>query len=179
MNRHRDAEADVSRVNQRRDPKPAPFRKERDHRHRHGKRDGRVRRRPAPKHTAPQNTETEIVADVRTHIVHGGMHATGEHLVSRGDERADERRLPNGPAGPGNFGVAVDVAGNNQDQRQRQRHQPADGRGRNHPRPQLRTARGTEIKPVKPGRDADERERDEQQMPENYPPLETAEDVFR
>ena len=75
--------------------------------------------------------------------------------------------------------MAGDEAGKNQNERHRERHQPADGCGRKHPFAQHRTARGTEIKPIKSGLNQNKRERDEEQMPEQHSPLKTTEDVFR
>lgn len=178
MDGHRDAEADVARVGQRQPAQPALLGKELEDRDRHGKRDGGVRRRPAPEHPAAQPAEPEIMAEVCADEMFR-MHPPRERLVGGGQQRPDQRRLPDGPAGQGDSRVIGDVAGNNQHERHRERHESANRCGRKHPLAQHRTARGTEIKPVKPGRDADERECNEQQMPENYPPLETAEDVFR
>ena len=117
------------------------------------------------------------MADVRADEMFR-MHPPRDRLVGGRQQRPDERRLPDRPAGQREPRSAGDEAGKNQEQRQRQRHQPANGRGRKHPLAQHRTAGGTEIKPVKPGRDTNKRERDDEQMPENHPPLETAEDVF-
>jgi len=107
------------------------------------------------------------------------MHPPRERLVSGRQQRPDERRLSNRPTGQREPRAAGDEAGKNQDERQHERHQPADGGRGKHPLAQHRTAGGTEIKPIKPGLNQNERKRDEEQMPENHPPLETAEDVFR
>lgn len=178
MDGHRDAEADVARVGQRQPAQPALLGKESEDRDRHGKRDGGVRRRPAPEHPAAQPAESEIMAEIHADEMFR-MDAACERLVGGRQQRSDERGLTDGPAGQGDSRVIGDVAGNNQEKRHRERHESANGCRRKHPLAQHRTARETEIKPVKPRRDADERECNEQQMPENYPPLETAEDVFR
>lgn len=177
MNRHRDPQTDVSGVSQRQTAEPTPLREQREHRHRHRKGDGRVRRRPAPEYPAAQPAEPEIVAEVRADAMFR-MHPPRERFVGGRQQRPHERRLPDGPARLRQPRAIGDKAGEDERERQHQRHERADRCGRNHPRPQLRTARGTEIKPVKPGRDANERECDEEQMPENHPPLETAEDIF-
>lgn len=135
-----------------------------------------MRRGPAPEHPAPQPAEPEIMADVRARKLLR-VNPARERLVGGGQQRPDERRLTDGPAGAGDSPMAGDVAGNNQHERQRERHQPANRCGGKHPFAQHRTAGGTEIKPVKTGADERERERDEHRVPENHPPLETAEEV--
>ena len=178
MYRHRDAEADVAGISQGQPDRPAVFREQREDRDRHGKGDGGVRRRPAPEHPAAQPAKPEIMADVRADEMFR-MHPARERLVGGREQGTDERRLADGPSGQREPRAARDGAGKNQDERQHERHESADGRGGKHPLAQHRAARGTEIKPVETGLNQNERERDEEQMPENHPPLETAEDVFR
>lgn len=177
MDRHGHPQPDVKRINQRRQAQPPLFGDDCEHRDRHGKGDGGVRRRPAPESAAAQEAKTKIMADVRAHFVHGGMNPAGEHLVGGGNERAEEFRLANGPADAGDPGVQSDITGEDERQRQEKRHKSTDRRGRKHPFPQQRTPGGGEIKPVKPGLDQDERENDSQQVPEQHPPTETADDV--
>ena len=178
MDGHRDAQPDVARISQRQPAHPTPFWEEREHRDRHGKGDGGVRRRPAPEHPAVQPAKPEIMAEIRADEMFR-MHATGERLVAGRQQRPDERRLPDRPTRQREPRAAVDVAGNNQDERHHERHESANRSGGKHPGPQQRTAGGTEIKPVKPGADENGREHDEHRVPENHPPLETAEDIAR
>ena len=150
MNRHRDPQTDVSGVSQRQTAEPTPLREEREHRHRHRKGDGRVRRRPAPEYPAAQPAEPEIMTDIRADEMLR-MHPPRERFVGGRQQRPHERRLPDGPARLRQPRAIGDKAGEDERERQHERHERADGRGRNHPRPQLRTARGTEIKPVETG----------------------------
>ena len=150
MDGHRDAQPDVAGIDQCQPAETALFGKQREDGDRHGKGNGRMRRRPAPKHPAPQPAKPEIMADVRTDEMFL-MHPPRERLVSGRQQRPDERRLPDGPAGQRQPRATGDEAGKNQDQRHRERHESADGCRGKHPFAQKRTARGTEIKPIKPG----------------------------
>ena len=81
MNRHRDAQTDVAGINQGQPAEAALLGKRGEDRDRHGEGDGRMRRRPAPKHPAAQPAKPEIMADVRTEEMFR-MHPPRERLVS-------------------------------------------------------------------------------------------------
>jgi len=152
MDGHRDAQPDVAGIDQCQPAETALFGKHREDGDRHGKGNGRMRRRPAPKHPAPQPAKPEIMADVRTDEMFR-MHAAGERLVGGRQQRPHERRLSEGPARQREPRAAGDEAGKNQDERHRERHESADGCRRKHPLAQNRTARDRKIPPIKPGTD--------------------------
>jgi len=178
MDRHGHAKSDVKRVKDDHPPQPVLLGKEREHRERHGKGDGGVRGRPAPEHPAAQDAELERMADVHAaRFMEVRVNPAREGLVSGGDERAEQFRLPDGPPDAGDPEVQRDIAGEDECQRQDNRYEPADGCGRDHPLIQQRAAGGGKIKPIKTGRDQDDCEQDGGEVPEHHPPAETADDI--
>ncbi len=105
MDGHRHAEADIERIEQREENKFLILGIERDEAGRHGKRNGGVRRRPAPEDAAFEETELEAMAGVnqrRTarHFEASKMwrDASGEHFVEAGYQVAENGGLRQSPA---------------------------------------------------------------------------------
>lgn len=105
MDRHRNAPADVNRVEQYQRGQQFIFRIQRDQAKRHRKRHRGVRRRPAPKNAAAHQAELKAVAGIN---VRGGQgfvmsavkrrrDPARERLVKTGGQPAEQRRLPERP----------------------------------------------------------------------------------
>src|SRR5215472_7125830 len=77
MNGHRDAHADIKRVEDCQYTQPPLFGIKGEHRCRHGKGYGGMRRRPAPENATTQETKVEHVTDVRANVMQR-MGATGK-----------------------------------------------------------------------------------------------------
>src|ERR1022692_4014504 len=106
MESDRDAEADVERVECSQKYQQPVFGIERDEAGRHRKGDGGMRRWPAPEHAAFEETELESVAAVHQRTVVCRRHskasewrreASGEGLVTAGNQIAEQGRLAQGP----------------------------------------------------------------------------------
>ncbi len=97
MDSHRHPEADIKGVGDCHIPEPFPLWEQPEDRDRHCERDGRMRGRPAPKHTTLEQTESENLAQVHAHVVRR-MGAAGNRLVPGSDNATDYLGLADRPA---------------------------------------------------------------------------------
>ena len=171
-----DTHADIKSVEDRHQTQPPLFRTEREHRHGHGEGDGGMRRRPAPEDSTAQKAEVEDMTCVRTDATRR-MDATRNRFVCGRDKRAEEFSLTDSPAGQNDLGISGNDAECKKNQRQGDGQQPANHDGGKHPRTKRRIAGGKEIAPVEAGRDEDESEKDGNDMPDDPPALEAANEV--
>jgi len=178
MDGHRDAQADIERIEDCHPTQPPWLRMEREHRHGHGEGDGGMRRRPAPENSAAQKAEVEDMTDVRADVVRR-MGAAREGLVGNNDQGAEEFSLSDGPAGQNGSGIFGDETKGQQQQRQVDGQQPANNNGGPHPGTKHRIAGGEKPAPVEAGQDKDEREQDGDGVPDEPPAREAANEVAR
>jgi len=176
MDGHGDADADIAGVENRHQTQPPLFRTEREHRHGHGEGDGGMRRRPAPEDSTAQPAEVEDMTYVRADAVRR-MDATRNRFVCGRNQRAEERSLTDSPTGQNGPGISDNEADDKQEQWQGERQQPANPNGGPHPRTKRRSAGGEEIAPVEAGHDENESENDGNDMPDEPPALEAANEV--
>jgi len=105
------------------------------------------------------------------------MGATRNRFVCGRDKRTEECSLTNSPTGKNGSGIFDNEADGKQEQWQGERQQRAKPDGGKHPRTKRRIAGGEEIAPVEAGRDEDESEKDGNDMPDDPPALEAANEV--
>ena len=178
MDGHGDAQADIAGVEDRHPAQPPLFRAEREHRHGHGEGDGGVRRRPAPENPAAQPAEAEDMTDVRANAVRR-MNASRERLVSGRNQRTEQRRLTDGPAGQNGSGTLDNDADTSRNSGKASgSSMPITAAGHIHERSAgLRVARNQ--RQIKAGHDEDDREQDGNDMPDEPPTREAAKDIAR
>jgi hypothetical protein len=138
--------------------------------------DGGVRRRPAPEHATAQKSEPEDVTDVIADEVRR-VDAARERFVCGCDQRANEFSLADGPARQHGSGIINNRADDEQKQWQSRRQQHANDSRRPHPSPQRPIVGGEVIIPIKAAQDENDREQDGDEMPDEPPASETADQV--
>jgi len=174
MDGHRDAEADVECIEQREEDKHPIFRIEHDQADRHGKRNGGVRRRPAPKDAAFEETELETVAGINQRSVGSRRHseasewwreASGECLVAARYKVAENGRLSQSPCSRDDTAVFSYLADNQDDQNYQHRQHGSEHDGRAG-KPEKRIfPRRKIIRPVEAGHDDHHRQDNGQRVP--------------
>ena len=176
MDGHGDTQADIAGVEDRHPTQPPLFRTEREHCHGHSEGDGGVRRRPAPENSTAQPAEAEDMTDVLADTVRR-MNATRNCLVNGSDKRAEEFSLTNSPTGQNGSGTLDNEADDKQEQWQGERQQRTNSDGGPHPRTKRRIAGGQKPAPVEAGQDENESEQDGNDMPNDPPAREAANEV--
>jgi hypothetical protein len=116
------------------------------------------------------------MTDVRADAVRR-MDAARNCLVDGGDKRAEEFSLADSPTNQNGSGTLDNEADHKKNQRQDDGQQPANPDGGPYPRTKCRIAGGEEPAPVEAGHDEDESENDGNNMPDDLPACEAANEV--